>query len=112
MAEDTQTTPNPDPLTPEEFVRELRALRARLPNPAPAPVPSRLRGRLAHVDPHFIQASVNTIGASDSVQKALGLTDEDLQQLIDTAARWSAGDDELRALTLASASANTIRRQR
>ena len=110
MSGDVQTTPTT--LTPEEFVRELRALRARLPMPAAAVTPAALRRRLAHVDAQFVQASVNTVGASEVVQNALGRSDEDLRQEIDSIARWSAGNDELRALLQASVAANTVRRQR
>ena len=107
---DVQTTPSP--LTPEEFVSELRALRARLPLPVPAAGPAALRRRLGHVDEQFIQVSVNTIGASEAVRSALGRSEEELRQEIDTIARWSAGNDELRALLQDSVAANTVRRQR
>ena len=104
--------PNPAPLTPEEFVRELRALAARLPVPTPAATPVASRRRLSHVSSLFIEATVNAIGASPPVQQALGRTDEEVRQEVDVIARWSAGNDELRKMLLAGIEANTIRRQR
>lgn len=111
MTTETQTN-NPAPLTPDEFVRELRALAARLPVPTPAATPVAQRRRLSHVSAHFVEASVNAIGASDFVQQALGQTDEDVRADIDDIARWSAGNDELRKMLAAGIEANTIRRQR
>ena len=99
-------------LSPEEFVLQLRALRARLPLPEPAPAPAALRSRLAHVDPNFVQASINAAGASDVIQTALGRTDEDLRLETETSARWTAVADEGRALLNEILAANTIRRQR
>lgn len=108
QANDPQTTP----LTPEEFIRELRALRARLPMPEAAVTPAALRRRLTHVDARFVEASVNALGTSDSVQTALGRSDEDVRKEIDVIMRWSAGIDEMRELTQHTQTANTIRRQR
>ena len=111
MSTDPQN-PTPALLTPEEFVRELRALAARLPMPAPAATPVGQRRRLSHVNAVFVEASVNAIGASDGVSKALGRTDDDVRQEVDLISRWSAGNDELRKMLLAGMEANTIRRQR
>ena len=120
MASDTQSTLNPTagsepqttPLTPEEFIREVRALRARLPMPEAAAAPAALRRRLTHVDGRFVEATVNALGASDAVQAALGRSDEDVRKDIDVIGRWSAGNDELRGLIQDAIVANAIRRQR
>lgn len=100
------------PLSPEDFVLQLRALRARLPLPEPAPAPAAIRSRLAHVDPNFVQASINAAGTSDVIQRALGRTDEDLRLETETSARWTAVADEGRALLNEILAANMIRRQR
>ncbi len=119
MSNDQKSTLNPAeetdpkaPLTPEEFVAELRALRARIPQPDPAAVPAAMRGRLAHVDPNFVQASINAAGTSEEVQAVLGRTDEDLRAEVDTTNRWSAVADEGRAFVKEILAANTVRRQR
>ena len=112
MTSEIQTNDPQTPLTPEEFIRELRALRARLPKPEPVVSPARLTRRLGHVDARFVEATVNAIGSSDAVQTALGRSDEDARNDIDHIGRWSAGDEELRGLMQDSLAANTIRRQR
>jgi hypothetical protein len=99
-------------LSPEEVVQQLRALRARIPLPQPPAVPVSPRRRLAHVDPQFVTAAINAVGASDIVQAAIGRTDEDLRQENDAAIRWTAVTDELRSLLQEILLANTQRRQR
>src|SRR5262245_23128270 len=86
----------PAMLSPEDTVRELRALRERIPMPVPASIPAMARRQLAHVDAGFVNASVSAAGVSEVVQKALGRTDEDLRQEIDAAGRWAAAIDEMR----------------
>jgi len=108
VGSDTQ----PAMLSPDELVRELRALRERIPVPDPAPASAALRRRLAHVNADFVTASVNAAGVSEVVQKALGRSDEDLRQEIDAIGRWAAAIDEMRAMLQGSILANTIRRQR
>jgi hypothetical protein len=108
---DTQTPVNPNVMTPEDAVRELRALQDRMPLPEPAG-PVSMRNRLSHVDADFIQAAVNATGASENVQNALGRTTEEIRQEIDVAARWSAVTDELRGLLRRMIEANVVRRQK
>jgi hypothetical protein len=100
------------PLTPEEFVLELRALRARIPQPDPASVPAAIRGRLAHVDPRFVLASINAVGTSTEIQACLGRTDEDLRAEIEVANRWNAAAEEGRTLVKELMAANVVHRQR
>jgi hypothetical protein len=107
-AADTQ----PVMLSPEELVRELRALRERIPIPNLTPAPAGLRRRLSHVNADFVTASVNAAGVSEAVQKSVGRSDEDLRQEIDAAGRWAAAIDEVRALLHSMALGNTIRKQR
>jgi hypothetical protein len=107
-------TPAPDPTTtmlaPDEAVQMLRAIRARIPIPDAS--------RLAHVkfssgnaDPQFVTASINAIGAVDAVQSAVGRSDEDVRQEVDTAARWTAFTDELRTMLAAAVQADGVRRK-
>lgn len=99
-------------LTPEEVVRQLRALRARIPMPLPTTAPPSLRRRLAHVNALFVAASISAVGASDNVQRAVGRNDEELRQDADAIVRWTAVADEYRACLDEIVAANVIRRQR
>ncbi|MGZ5457662.1 MAG: hypothetical protein ACXW5U_28215 [Thermoanaerobaculia bacterium] len=119
MSTDQKSTLNPAeepdpqaPLTPEEFVLQLRSLRTRLPKPEPATAPPAIRGRLAHVHPNFVQATINAAGTTPEVQNMLGRTDEEMRQETETSNRWTAVADEGRALLKEILDANTIRRQR
>lgn len=120
MANDPQSTVNPaagsDPQpavpTPEDIVRQLRALREQMPVMIETASPAALRRRLSHVNADFVQAAVNAAGASENVRNALGRTSEDLRQEIEVAARWTAVADELRALLQSTLATNTIRRQK
>jgi hypothetical protein len=114
MADTTNTqTPGTDPtvpITPDEAVQILRALRARLEPPDDSRVAHVKSFVLAGVDPHFITASINAIGAVDAVQSAVGRSSEDVRQEAETAARWTAFTDELRTLLSASTVADRVRR--
>jgi hypothetical protein len=116
MSSSIPLTPDPasEPvmLSPEEVVRQLRALRAQMPADVSTLPRSASRVRLAHVDADFIQAAINAVGISDVVQRALGRSDEELRQEIDAAARWTAVVDELRALLRSAVAGNIVRRQR
>lgn len=100
------------PSTPEEFVLQIRAMLARLPKPEAASAPVALKRRLAHVDPNFVQASINAAGTTPEVQNMLGRTDEEMRQETEAANRWTAVADEARTLLKEIVAANTIRRQR
>jgi len=106
-------TPTPAALSPEEVVQQLRALRAQISLPdTPLAVPASQRRRLAHVAAPFIDASINAAGASDVIQTALGRTDAELREENETAGRWTAVADELRAMLQSILLANSVRRQR
>ncbi|HEX6100119.1 MAG TPA: hypothetical protein VF432_27650 [Thermoanaerobaculia bacterium] len=99
-------------LPPEEFVLQLREMLARLPKPAVATAPAALRRRLAHVDPNFVQASINAAGSTPEVQSVLGLTEAEMRQETDLSNRWTAVADMARTLLKEILAANTVRRQR
>ena len=109
---DPQTGTEPPMLTPDEIVQQLRAVRAQLALPDPAPPPNVLRRRFGHVNAEFIAAAINAVGAFEPVQLLLGRTAEALRQETDAAVRWSAVADELRALLQSVLMANVVRRQR
>ena len=66
----------------------------------------------AAVSVHFVNASINTVGASSLVQTAVGRTPEDLLQESNDIARWSAVEDELHAMLKGVAATNLVRRHR
>lgn len=105
-------TPSPEPLTPEEAIQQLRALMARVPFPQAPPAHRPFRRRLSHVDPKFVDAAINAIGASSEAQAALGASDAQLRTEVEFVARWSALTDEMTAALRTLLAANDIRRQR
>lgn len=100
----------PEGLSAEELFRTLRALRAQLPEPQ-ALEPGKASSRLAHVDPNYVHAAVNAIGASENVQKALGRTPEELRSKIDDIVDWNSVAGELRAMLQAVTAANIVRKR-
>jgi hypothetical protein len=60
----------------------------------------------------ILQASINVIGALENVSQAVGQPAAAVRQLCDEANRWTALEDELRAMLNGVAGANLIRRQR
>jgi hypothetical protein len=108
------TTPTTDPatfITPDEAVQILRALQTRIQTPDDSRVAHMKSATLSNVDPHFITASINAIGAIDAVQAAVGLTGDDARQEAETASRWTAFTDELRTMLAAAVSSDRTRRR-
>jgi hypothetical protein len=100
-------------LTPEEAVREIRALRARIPEVTPLTVEQRrLLRQQADLSGPIIQASINVIGASDVIAQGVGLPVSDVRQLAEDANRWTALEDELRTTLNGVAGGNLSRRQK
>jgi hypothetical protein len=101
------------PITPEAIVEQLRALRSQIPEYQQLPVVSaRQLASAASVDPKFVHATINGIGASERVQAVLGTSAEDMRQEADDSVRWGAVEDELRAMLKGVATANLKRRHR
>ena len=99
------------PLTPEAMVEQLRAMRDQIPGFTQLPVrDASVLQTVARLDDGFVQAAINSTGASESVRSALGVTTDDLQQQKSDAARWSAVEDELRAMLRGVTAANLVRR--
>jgi len=107
-------TPQPAPtLSPEAVVERLRALRSEIGEVTPltAAERKRLKNRATATNP-ILQASINVIGALDNVSLAIGQPAADVRQMCDEANRWTAVEDELRAMLSGVAGANLVRRQR
>jgi hypothetical protein len=105
------TSTSPPPITPEEVVRQFRALMDQIPVPQAASGHRPFRRRLSHVDPNFVGATINAVGVSPSAQSAIGQSDEDMRAEVDVIARWSAVADELQGMWRRVLAANDIRRQ-
>jgi hypothetical protein len=111
--ENVDKPPETQPLTAEELVETLRALRQRIPEFVQLPIPDAKSARtLANLDPQFKQAAFNAVGASDIVAKAVGLTADELRQISEDAEHWSAAADELRAMLQGVITAILTRRRR
>jgi hypothetical protein len=108
------TNPNvPNVLTPEQIVEQLRALMAQVTPVVPLTAAQRqsLRAK-TRVPQAVVEASINVIGAADSVSQALGVPVADVHQMVDEATRWMAVEGEFRAALNGIAGANLVRRQR
>ena len=99
--------------TPEALVEQLRAIREQIPaySHMTAADANTLRSA-ANVDRKFLQATINTVGASPAVQSALGRTPEVLQEEAADMERWTALEDQLRAMLQGVIAANLTRRHR
>jgi hypothetical protein len=109
MATETNDTPS----TPEEIVEQLRALRRQIPEYSQLTnADAATLRRAANIDANFVQATINAMGASTAVQNALGRTPDALRQEADDTGRWTAVEDELRAMLKGVIAANLTRRHR
>jgi hypothetical protein len=101
------------PITPEELIETVRALRLRIPDFGQmSVVDARAVRTSASLYAPFKEAAIAAVGASEPVTAAVGLSAEELHKLNDEAGRWSAAEDELKALTQGVAAANLRRRHR
>jgi len=96
---------------PEEVVALLHGLseqiagRKRL-----TPKQRRAFQALVRASRHAVQSSISIIGASENVSQAVGQPAEDVRQKVSESNRWTAVEDELRALLAGVSDANLIRR--
>lgn len=109
----TEPIPNTLSLAPEAIVEQLRTLREQIPEYSQLTnINARILRSAAAASIRFIHAAINAIGASLSLQGALGTTQEAMWSQADEAARWAAVEDELRAMLQGVAAANLTRRHR
>lgn len=106
------TTPSPSPQTPEAIIEQLRAVRANMSSmrPMTAKQRKRLRGQ-SEMSLPVLQASINIIGMHDTIEQAVDRPIDEVRQLETDWGRWSAVEDELRALLNGVSGANLVRRQ-
>ena len=107
-------TPQPvTTMTPEAVVEALRTMRAEMGGdvtPLTSAQRKTLRDKTRTSNP-VLQASINVIGALDNIAQAVGQPASDVRQMCDEANRWTAVEDEVRALLSGIIGANLIRRQ-
>jgi len=104
---------NSVPMSPEEVVQQLRALRDQIPDFVLMP-PSvgKPLSRAASVTIEFVHAAINALAASLRLRSALGRDAEALRVETELTARWSQVVDELDALRLGIVGAMRVRRHR
>src|SRR5258708_38766739 len=107
-------TPAPPASVPDTLVAQIRAMRALI--PAYQQLPGSVRKSLAVVakstNADFVQASINSIGPSPIVERAVGHTPDELRQDTADADNWTVVEDEARALLSGIVAANLVRRYR
>ena len=107
--------PQPDtPLTPQEVVDQLQAMRARIADVTPLTAAQKeaVRGLTRTVTNEILQAAIGAIGSAELVSQAVGQQPDDVRALYDESNRWSQAEGELRTMLNGIAGANLIRRQR
>jgi hypothetical protein len=100
-------------IQPEALVEQLRALRQQIPQYTSLTVANAKSLRTAAaVHPGFVSASINAVGASPVVAIAVGSTPDVLRQEQSDVVRWTAVEDELRAMLKGVLETNLTRRHR
>lgn len=98
--------------TPEEVVEQLSALLSQIQDDVAPMTPRQrrdLRDRTKH-SPETISAASSAIGMSKNVSAALGMTSDDVRELMMLAIRWEKVEQDLQALYNGVSSANLKRR--
>jgi hypothetical protein len=108
------TIPDPNaPLTPEEAVQVLQAMRTRVPDFSLLTLnDSQTLSRAAAVDTHFVHEAINAIAASPNLRDALGRNAEELRQSLELTDRWSQVVVELDKLRVGVLGSMKVRRHR
>jgi hypothetical protein len=105
-------TPKPK-MTPEEVIRQLRELRLQITDFAQLERFDRVSlAPVANVDPEFVLRSIGAIGASATLEGAVGHSPESLRQEDDYTRRVVSVSDELRTFLDGVDTAITVRRHR
>ena len=100
-----------EPIEPEELVDLLRQLRSRIPKYKHLTVrQAQSMRRVAYLDPAFVDAGIGAASASDRTSTAIGRTASELRVEQRDAERWTAVEDELRALLSGVVATNLERR--
>jgi len=101
------------PITPEELVRQLRALREQVPDfTLMSNEDLRPLVRAAAVDIQLVHQSINAIAASTPLEQSLGRSAESLRLETELAGRWSQVIVEIDAFRLGVSGSILIRKHR
>ena len=108
------SNPNPNAvLTPEQFIEQFNTLVAQIGPVAPlTPEQRRILKARTRVPQEVVEASINVIGAADSISQVVGIPAAEVRQIVDEASRWTAVESVLRTALNGVAGANLVRRQR
>jgi hypothetical protein len=107
------TPPAVPMLEPEQVVDQLRTLRSQIAEVSPlTPEQRRVLRQQAALPDSVISASINVIGASDTITSAVGAPAGGVRVMVADADRWDAVENELKATLAGVAGANLIRRQK
>jgi hypothetical protein len=107
-------TPQPAPtIAPETVIERLRDLRAQIGEVNElTPEQRRALARRLRTPGPVVQASIDVMGALETVSQAIGQPTGEVRQMVDEASRWTSVENELRAMLNGVAGANLLRRQR
>ncbi len=107
------TPPAVPMLEPEQVVDQLRTMRSQIAEVSPlTPEQRRVLRQQAALPDSVISASINVIGASDTITTAVGAPAGGVRVMVADADRWDAVENELKATLAGVAGANLIRRQK
>jgi hypothetical protein len=108
------SSPNPNRLTPEAVIEQVRTLRSLIDDVTPLSKAQRtqLKQRTRKQPPSVVDASIGVIGSSATVAQAVGQPLDDVLQLQTEAVRWGHVAEELRSFLKGVEGANLVRRER
>ena len=107
-------TGTPDPALPQKLVEQLRAMRAVIPEYVQLTAAQRksLIVVAKNTNPDFVQASINSVGASAAMEQNVGSSPAVLRQDTNDAQAWTAVEDEAKAFLAGIVDANLTRKYR
>jgi Na+/phosphate symporter len=101
--------------TPEDVIQQLRAVRSTIEEDDIAPMTAQqrrdVRDRIRH-SRETISAAMSAVGMSDKVAGAIGMSSDEVKELIMLTTRWGAVESDLRELFNGVSSANLKRRHK
>jgi hypothetical protein len=104
---------NPNTLTPDTMVAQLRAWREQVPDYSQlTPAQSKAIISVSAISHEMVTAAANAIGESPVVQSAAGTTIDEVRQMSADANAWATLEEELAATYRGVRTANRLRRHR
>lgn len=102
------------PLTPDQIIDQVRALRTSVPEVAALTARERRLATAAttRLSPEVLQAQIDFLGESDVVQSAVEHGPDEVRQMIADDERWAGVERELKILLDGISGANLRRRQK